>query len=174
MAQDEEENLQNIYIDTSYFCAYLLGKREEKKASKDILQRIEDSVKNNSEMQVVIPLTVLGELINDIYRDVDNKGKIDKLFYDFLVLVEKLGADFQPPKEDHFFYTTKRIKKEDKLNIISNDDILIVAQALCDPDSSRLICQDRPVLNSNKIIDLEKEMRKNGKRNRRLRITEEF
>ena len=53
-------------------------------------------------------------------------------------------------------------------------DAFIVSCALCDPDSSHLLTVDSRLLESELLKSIEKEMRTTNKRNRQLKITEEF
>ena len=53
-------------------------------------------------------------------------------------------------------------------------DAFIVSCALCDPDSSRLLTTDSRLLESELLKKIEKDMRTDKERNRKLKITEEF
>jgi len=89
----------------------------------------------------------------------------------FWGLIKNLKADFAPPRSECFKLANKIIKIDDRIETVDSE---ILSQALCDPDSSHLLCSDTKVLHSNKIKDLEKTIRKNNKRNRKLYITDEF
>ncbi|GEM_PF-2034317 len=164
--------LQHIYIDTCYFHAYLWGKHEEKTFSKKIMKKIENSIKKNSNIKVIIPFTIVGELLNNMYQDSFDTKKIEDYFYKFLNLIEKLRADLRPSKSNEFFNIATKIREKD--NRIGNTDILILSHALCDPNSKYALFIDQDVLHSTVIRDMEEKMRQEGKRRQKLEITSEF
>jgi len=161
--------LQHIYIDTCYFHAYLIGDRDEKEISNQIFQKIFKCIENPN-IKVIIPFIVVGEVINNINRKIPDKDKTDVVMK-FWRLIKNLKADFAPPRSECFKLANKIIETDDRIEAVDSE---ILSQALCDPNSSHLLCSDTKVLHSNQIKDLEKTMRKNNERNRKLYITDEF
>ena len=77
------------------------------------------------------------------------------------------------PNKCSFGIAKSLIKQDDYLENHPSD-VLIASCALCDPDSSHLLFHDSVFLESMTLKKIEKEMQDGGKRNRPLRITEEF
>ena len=63
------------------------------------------------------------------------------------------------------------LKKDKRLN---PTDALIIAQALCDPNSTRFVSIDTELIGNKEIMEYEKRMREEGKRRRKLQIVSEI
>jgi len=72
------------------------------------------------------------------------------------------------------FYIAKSLIKQDDYLENHPSDVLIASCALCDPDSSHLLFHDSLFLESMTLEKTEKDMQNEGKKNRPLKITEEF
>ena len=66
------------------------------------------------------------------------------------------------------------VKLSEKDNELDATDILIVAHVLSDPDSKFLFTNDNKLLGNTAILDLEKKLRADGKRNTGLKIQDSF
>ena len=92
-----QTNIQNIYIDTHFFQSYLWKKGDEKENAKDILFQIKSN--RNPDIKVKIPFIVVGELINNLKREIpdqDRKAEIMRVFFE---LLDDLKADIIPPNK---------------------------------------------------------------------------
>jgi hypothetical protein len=163
-------NTQNIYIDTYFVQGYLWGKRDEEENIKPIFSKIKSSIKNPN-INVKIPSIVVGELINNL-RGISDHGEREDIMYNFFKLLNELEADIIAPNKCSFDIAKSLI--EDDYLAKQPSDVLIASCALCDPDSSHMLFHDGLFLESRTLEKMEKDMRDEGKRNRPLRITEEF
>ena len=164
-------NTQNVYIDTYFVQGYLWGKRDEEEIIKPIFSKIKKSIKN-PDINVKIPSIVVGELINNLRKNSDHV-KRGKIMYNFFDLLNNLEAEIIAPNKCSFGIAKSLIKQDDYLENHPSD-VLIASCALCDPDSSHLLFRDSLFLESRILEGMEKDMRGERKRNRPLRITEEF
>ncbi|MEA1994024.1 MAG: hypothetical protein U9N35_06505 [Euryarchaeota archaeon] len=169
----KENNLQNIYIDTFYIEAYLIGNKigqsDTQKEAKDLFQKISKTI-TNPNIKVVIPFIVLGELINNINREISGDVNKNKIFFKFWKLINRLiKADFSPPRGNFIPIAKRVMEKDDK---IEPADLHIVAQALEDPNSSFLLTTDSKIIESYGIKSLEKEMRDSNERKQKLQRKE--
>ena len=169
-----QTNTQNIYIDTCFFQAYLWGKVDAKENAKDILSKIESNARKNPEINVKIPFVVVGELINNLIRENVEQIVRDDIMYKFFALQKDLKADIIPPNK--CCYAKAKLLIDQDLYLVEHapTDTLIVSCALCDMDSAFLLTDDSLLLVSYSLKDIERDMRKEGKRNRQLKITNEF
>ena len=164
-------NTQNVYIDTYFVQGYLWGKRDEEENIKPIFSKIKSSIKN-PDINVKIPSIVVGELINNL-RKISDHVERENIMYDFFDLLNGLEAEIIAPNKCSFGIAKSLIKQDDYLENHPSD-VLIASCALCDPDSSHLLFHDSLFLESMTLKKIEKDMQDEGKRNRPLRITEEF
>ena len=164
-------NTQNIYIDTYFVQGYLWGKRDEEEIIKPIFSKIKKSIKN-PDINVKIPSIVVGELINNLRKNSDHVER-GKIMYNFFDLLNNLEAEIIAPNKCSFGIAKSLIKQDDYLENHPSD-VLIASCALCDPDSSHLLFHDSLFLESMTLEKTEKDMQNEGKRNRPLKITEEF
>nr|CBH37137.1 hypothetical protein BSM_06140 [uncultured archaeon] len=168
------QNTQNIYIDTCFFQGYLWGKSDEKENAKDILSKIESNVRNNPEINVKIPFIVVGELINNLIRENFEQGVREEIMYKFFERLKELKADIIPPNKCCYAKAKLLIDRDRYLVEHAPTDTLIVSCALCDMDSAFLLTEDSLLLVSYSLKEIERAMREAGKRNRQLKITNEF
>jgi len=161
-------NYQHVYLDTYQIQGYLWGKPDEKRITREIFRKLENSLENPL-IKVKIPFPVMGELINNLIQD--NPDNKDYILGKFLELRKKLKADLAPPPWQAYSIAIELHRKDD---YIKNTDALIVSRALSDPYSSHLLTTDGDLLRSRIIKDIEKDMRKHVKRKQKLKITAEF
>ena len=169
-----QTNTQNIYIDTCFFQGYLWGKSDEKENAKAIFSKIEATVRRNSKIKVKIPFIVVGELINNIIRENFGQKDRDEITHKFFELREDLNADIIPPNKCCYNKAKLLIDRDRYLVEHAPTDTLIVSCALCDMDSAFLLTEDSLLLVSYSLKEIERAMREEGKRNRQLKITNEF
>lgn len=169
-----QTNIQNIYIDTCFFQSYLWKKRDEKESAKDVLSQIKSSVNNNPNINVKIPFIVVGELINNLKREIPSQERRAEIMYAFFEELEDLEADIIPPNKCCYDKAKSLTAQDDYFAEHAPSDAFIVSCALCDPDSSHLLTSDRRLLLSDLLKNVEKDMRADNERNRQLKITEEF
>ena len=168
---NHKTNTQNIYIDTYFVQGYLWGKRDEEENIKPIFSKIKSSVKN-PDINVKIPSIVVGEMINNL-RNISDQDERGNIMYNFLNLLNDLEAEIIAPNKCSFGIAKSLIKQDDYLENHPSD-VLIASCALCDRDSSHLLFRDSLFLESMTLEKIERDMRDEGKRNRSLKITEEF
>jgi len=169
-----QTNIQNIYIDTCFFQGYLWGKPDEKENAKDIFYRIKSNVGRNPDFNVKIPFIVIGELINNLIRENFEQRDREDIMYKFFGLQKDLKADIIPPNKCCYDIAKSLTAQDSYFAENAPTDAFIVSCPLCDPDSSRLLTTDSRLLESESLKKIEKDMRTDNKRNRQLKITEEF
>lgn len=169
-----QTNIQNVYIDTCFFQSYLWKERDEKESAKDVLSQIKSSVNKNSDINVKIPFIVVGELINNLKREIPDQERRAKIMYAFFEELEDLEADIIPPNKCCYDKAKSLTAQDDYFAEHAPSDAFIVSCALCDQDSSHLLTTDSRLLLSNLLKKVEKDMRADNERNRQLKITEEF
>ncbi len=171
-----QTNIQNIYIDTCFFQGYLWGKEDEKENANVILSKIKSNVRRNPEINVKIPFIVVGELINNLIRENFElrDSDEDEIMYKFFVLRRNLEADIIPPNKCCYGIAKSLTVQDSYFAENAPTDAFMASCALCDPDSSHLLTVDSRLLESELLKSIEKEMRTANKRNRQLKITEEF
>ena len=176
MLMQMQTNIQNIYIDTCFFQGYLWGKEDEKENAKDILSKIKSNVRNNPEINVKIPFIVVGELINNLIRENFElrDSDEDEIMYKFFVLLRDLKADTIPPNKCCYDIAKSLTAQDSYFAENAPTDAFMASCVLCDPDSSHLLTVDSRLLESELLKSIEKGMRTANKRNRQLKITEEF
>ena len=171
-----QTNIQNIYIDTCFFQGYLWGKEDEKENANVILSKIKSNVRRNPEINVKIPFIVVGELINNLIREnfeLRDRDE-DEIMYKFFVLLKDLKADIIPPNKCCYDIAKSLTAQDFYFAENAPTDAFMASCVLCDPDSSHLLTVDSRLLESELLKSIEKEMRTANKRNRQLKITEEF
>lgn len=169
-----QTNIQNVYIDTCFFQSYLWKERDEKESAKDVLSQIKSSVNKNSDINVKIPFIVVGELINNLIREIPSQERRADIMYAFFEELEDLKADTIPPNKCCYAKAKSLIVQDDYFAEHALTDTFIVSCALCDPDSSHLLTTDSRLLESVLLKKIEKNMQADNERNRQLKITEEF
>jgi predicted nucleic acid-binding protein len=92
-----QTNIQNIYIDTHFFQSYLWKKGDEKENAKDILFQIKSN--RNPDIKVKIPFIVVGELINNLKREIPGQDRKAEIMREFFELLDDLKADIIPPNK---------------------------------------------------------------------------
>jgi len=169
-----QTNIQNIYIDTCFFQGYLWGKEDEKENAKDILSKIKSNVKRNPDINVKIPFIVIGEMINNLIRENFELSNRAEIMYKFFVLLRDLKADIIPPNKCCYDIAKSLTAQDSYFAENAPTDAFMASCALCDPDSSHLLTADSRLLESELLKSIERDMRTANKRNRQLKITEEF
>jgi len=171
-----QTNIQNIYIDTCFFQGYLWGKEDEKENANVILSKIKSNVRRNPEINVRIPFIVIGEMISNLIRENFElrDSDEDEIMYKFFVLRRNLEADIIPPNKCCYGIAKSLTAQDSYFAENAPTDAFMASCALCDPDSSHLLTVDSRLLESELLKSIEKEMRTANKRNRQLKITEEF
>ena len=154
-----------VYPDTWVLAGLVLGGRRDRGYFKRMLRKLDAGT-----IDVVVPQAVLGEAVAVVMR----KSSGDSVALVGAMLDEI--RDLVDPR-DRMPSTTAKIAG--LATNLSNDmgveftDALILSHALCDPHSTHLITNDQKLL-SNKVKDIELEMRNNSERSRRLSVSDNF
>lgn len=167
-----QTNTQNIYIDTHFFQSYLWKKGDEKENAKDILFQIKSN--RNPDIKVKIPFIVVGELINNLKREIPGQDRKAEIMREFFELLDDLKADIIPPNKCSYDKAKSLTARDVYLAERAPTDTFIASCALCDPDSAFLLTVDKLLLESYHLKKLEKDMRAKEERKRHLQITNEF
>lgn len=165
MVSNADMSRSRVYLDTWVLVGLVLESRRGRGYFKRIIRRLDVGT-----VDVVVPQIVLGEAVAVVMRERPDDGP------DLIRAMLGEIRDLVDPR-DHIPSTTAEIAK---LAVSLHDDIgveftdaLILGHALCDPHSTHLITNDQELL-SNKVKDIEVNMRNNGERSRRLSVSDSF
>jgi len=143
-----------IYLDTWLLRALISDKAQERSEANHEISKL-----RSQSFESVIPQIVLGETVSTIMRDFsdpnDIHNKLAKL-YDSIRPILNPRTCLPPPTKEAY-KIAEELKNAD--GNLRDTDLLIVAQALIDPESERLLTPDKDLLDSEVIREKEKEMR---------------
>lgn len=154
------------YLDTYYLLEVVL-EGEHKRHVEHLLSQI-----SSGSFEVFIPQIVVGEAVSQMYEKCGGRTWPDRLLERFASLMEKYGwsdTNMLPPPNKSFRIMNELLLVDDRL---AGVDVVILAQALADPDSKFLFTPDRVLTENKNICNHEILLRENGKRNTKLKIVE--
>ena len=163
--REPDINDQNIHIDTYYLEAFLMSRNEGEKEAKKEVQTALRRARTNGDIFIKFSFLVIAELINNLNNKVKDGKNRKEMLKGLFDLLKNSKIDVEPPKGDSLNIAASIKNSENDLNIT---DVLIVAHALCDHQSSILLMNDSDVLAS-KVINKMKNM---DGRSRPLQIRE--
>lgn len=156
-----------VYLDTWLLRAYVSEEPEDRADAKRELSRIRTDI-----YKIIVPQIVIGEAVSVIMRDFDDPSiarlKLTNL-YDELKNIMDMKTCL-PSLNNDIFLCAQRLKGFE--SELTDTDSLILAHAILDPDSDRLLTYDKVLLNSKPIKDEEERMRNASGRTRRLKIVD--
>ena len=127
----------------------------------------------NPSYTAVIPQIALGETINTMMRDMADDANAfntaTKKLFDSIANILDVSKCMPPPSPESFEIAHDLKHRDGSLDIT---DLLIVSQALADPDSERLLTADDNLVRSKEIKCKEAELYGCDKRRSRLRLTD--
>jgi len=126
------------------------------------------------DINVKIPFIVIGEMINNLIRKNFELSNRAEIMYKFFELLRDLKADIIPPNKCCYDIAKSLTAQDSYFAENAPTNAFMVSCALCDPDSSHLLTADSRLLESKLLKSIERDMRTANKRNRQLKITEEF
>ena len=156
-----------MYLDTSVLRDVVSRKHKARKNSKRLFARLKSPV-----YEVKVPQAAVGEAVTTVMRDFETSE------WEQLVgrIMRELGnvADpatcFPPPDPT---VAAKASEAMREVGNLTKTDALIVAQAMLDPDSQKLITTDKLILKARWFAKEEKRMRNSGERSEHLRFSED-
>ena len=154
------------YLDT-YYLLEVVFEGEHKRHVEHLLSQI-----NNSSFEVFIPQIVVGEAVSQMYEKCGGRTRPDRMLERSASLMEKYGwddASMLPPSDRSFRIATELAHVDSR---VVGADVMILAQALADPDAKFLFTPDNTLLRNKGICDYELRLRHDGERNTRLNISE--
>ncbi|MGI0027085.1 MAG: PIN domain-containing protein [Nitrosopumilaceae archaeon] len=155
-----------VYLDTWYLTSLVATKSSERADAKSLLSKMKYGY------EIVVPQVALGEVFAVIvkkYTDPNEiNNKLSKLCDDLFSVVNPKTC-LSPISNEVLNCAVELQKKDDQ---IKNTDLMIIAHALTDPRSSRLLTSDRKMLDSSAIPEMELRLRTEGKREIELRVTD--
>lgn len=129
---------------------------------------------NGPSFEIIIPQTVLGESVAKILQKVDPADAV-RVLGRLAILVQRYnirpGTCLTPPGKDALEIAGDLKRLDERLD---GTDIIIAAHALSDPDAKFFLTHDKRLLKNATIERYEKEMRDDGRRNKKLEIKEEI
>ena len=152
------------YVDTWGPRGLLAKKSAERQMAARIFARLE-----SGDYDVRVPQIVIGEAVTTAMRDY-GPGLWEDPIRKMLRAVEGVadpGTCFPPPDPE-----TAELAAELMANVegMTKTDAFVAAQALLDPMSQKLITNDTILKNAAWLIERELQMRRDGKRMKKLKI----
>ena len=169
------EAFQTIYLDTSYFQGYLWGTTDEKENANTILNKLESTIRRHSSaIKVKIPFIIIGELINNLVRDIFSTADKESIMHKFFEKISDIRADIIPQPSNCCYIITYLSKEDVRLIENSPTDCLIASCAICDPYSTFLLTNDKDILEATSLREIETHLYEREYRKNRLKITDVF
>ncbi len=159
---------QTEYLDTSIIIGYLKNKNDERRHSSEIINKLK---RKHPNVTVIIPQVVLGEGIIKIIEREEEGELVGDSFHKLEKVIKDLEAETPAPTKESLKIASDILEKN---NHLKPTDALIVAQALCDPKSTRLFTTDGDLIGNKEIMEREERMREEEKRRGKLQITGEI
>lgn len=157
-----------VFIDSSLIRDLVSPTKPVRTAANDQISKLS---RNNH--VVFIPQIVLGETLSTLMRDYRNDPReghnMLKKLYNKLLEIMDMNSSFPSLSQD---ITNCANKIQFRDSYVRGTDALVVAHALVEPDSNRLITSDANLIESSVITCIEKEMRDCGLRTTELRIVD--
>lgn len=155
--RDKKENMQHYYFDTSILIGYINPKegRDSSERAKNIIRASLKAIKRNSQIKIIIPTVVLGEIIQQLNEILENSewmdalGKLLKFIKDC-----KTQIDFPSPGRSHYELALKILERDDRFESM---DALIIAHPILDENSKKFYSFDSMFISSKIISELKDE-----------------
>lgn len=155
-----------VHIDASIIVAYLnFEERDQYAHGHRVVSRLSKEVKRGS-VEVVVSSTALAEVLLWVAENPGIRGTTSRLSELFGMLSPRVVWPSEEVCE-----LAAEIRERDYR--IGPADSIITAQALLDPDSTRLLTTDREVIESKAIDEINERLTNEGERRRKLKISEE-
>ena len=153
-----------MYLDTSVLRDIVSREREDRNDSKRLFASLKSAV-----YEVKVPQAAVGEAVTTVMRDFETSE------WEQLVgrIMRELGnvadpATCFPPLDPTVAAKASEAMREVKG--MTKTDALIVAQALMDPESQKLVTTDKRIQKAKWLVDEEARMRKDGERSQHLKF----
>lgn len=165
---------QVIYLDACIIGDYIWGDEDQHQASKKILNKIHSTVHKNGNMIVKMSQLAVGELINVVMFEIDNKEhpKADnylrrheylrsrsledikeQMIKDIIKTIKDHKIDTPPISED-IFDVIPIVREYDNGYEVKGNDLFLLAHALADKDSDVFLTTDGAIIRfSKRVID---------------------
>ena len=153
-----------LYLDTSMLRDIVSGHRGARNKSERLFKKL-----RHGDYEVKVPQTVVGEAVTTVMRDFETSE------WEQLVgrIMRELGNVADPATCFPPLDPTVAAKAQEAMRGVkgmTKTDALIVAQALMDPESQKLVTTDKRIQGSYWLVDEEARMRKSGERSRHLKF----
>ncbi len=143
-------------------------KRGEVEYGNWLMSKLRNEKKNNPEVEIVVSSEALGETLIKLKEKYDEQDLMECMKA-LLDVFNELKPEYMPPKEEVDRIAVE-ISSRDKM--LKFSDCQIAAYALADMDSVVLVTTDKYLIESEELKKLEKELREEGKRTRKLEATD--
>jgi predicted nucleic acid-binding protein len=157
-----------VYLDTWVLRAFVSEKASERADAKHELEKLRSNT-----YAVIVPQVVLGEVMSVILRDfndaTDGQRRLCSLHNELKNIITDMGTCL-PPLTTEVFNCAQTLKSIEAN--LRDTDSLILAHALLDPNSQRLLTRDRTLLDSTRLQCEESRMRTEQLRSQRLKIVD--
>ena len=157
-----------MYLDTSVLRNIVSKKHRKRNDSKRLFASLKSAV-----YEVKVPQAVVGEAVTTVMRDFESSEwaeLVGRIMREVANVADP--ATCFPPSDPEVAAKASEAMREVKG--MTKTDALIVAQALMDPESQKLLTTDDLILDSRWLEVEEARMRNSGERSKRLRFSEDL
>ena len=157
--------ISRAYLDT-YYLLEVVFEGMEKGPTERLLSQI-----SNDSFEVFIPQIVVGEAVSQMYERCGGRTRLDHFLERFASLMEKYGwgdANMLPPSNKSFRMAAELTRVDDRL---AGVDVELLSIALADPGSKFLFTPDVMLAENRNVCDYELQLRHDGERSTRLKIS---
>lgn len=153
---------QSVYYDSNLIQPLMWdGDDDLQSVAEEARNDLRGQVRGPHDIQVKIPKIVIGEIIDNYYRDVEDGSVPDhdtpercNLIGNLHNFRSTLNAEFVPiPPEEETFSLAIKLRRND--TCIDGNDAYIAATALADTQSTHLLTQDPDLVESLELSKLE-------------------
>ena len=153
-----------VYLDTSVLRDIVSREREDRNGSKRLFARLGSAV-----YEVKVPQVAVGEAVTTVMRDFETsewEQLVGRIMRELVNVADP--ATCFPPLDPTVAAKASEAMREVKG--MTKTDALIVAQALMDPESQKLVTTDKRIQKAKWLVDEEARMRKDGERSQHLKF----
>ena len=153
-----------VYLDTWMLRLAASKRLGDRKIAAQMFARLESGV-----YEVKVPQTAMGEAAATVMRDFD-EGEWKEVYGRIMEMVGRVAdpSTCLPPPGPEEAEAARRILG--KIPRLGMTDALIVAQALLDPKSQKMVTVDTLITTSHWLAEEERRMRQDGRRTEHLRF----
>ncbi len=153
-----------VFVDTSIILESILGKSSSSQDARNVLNRLRH-------YEVVIPQTVVAEGISQLITKSESSERLVNVqkFLEWIQILTDPNVCLPAANKEIYLLALELMSVENKIDL---SDALIIAHALHDKNSQYLLTIESTVIESLGIDNKSSELVSEGRRNKKLEITD--